>query len=70
MTVEDLKNFFMAIDASFGYFKDCCLSYILLKIIVEKRQSRKIGHKTITVLQMNEKFVLRENSLIKVWPRG
>lgn len=51
----------MAIDGSFGYFKDCYLSYILLKIIVEKRQSRKIGHKTFTVLQMNEKFVLRGN---------
>lgn len=51
----------MAIDGSFGYFKGCYLSYILLKIIVGKRQSRKIGHKTITVLQMNENFVLRGN---------
>lgn len=32
------------------------------KIIVENRQSRKIGHKATTVLQMNEKFVLREFS--------
>lgn len=48
MTVEDLKNFFMAIDGSFEY-------------LIENRQSRKSGHKTITVLQMNEKFVLREN---------
>lgn len=61
MTVEDLKNFFMAVDGSFEYFKDCYLSYILLKIIIQNRQSRKTGHKTITVLQMNEKFVLREN---------
>lgn len=40
MTVEDLKNFFMAIDGSFEY-------------LIENRQSRKSGHKTITVLQMN-----------------
>lgn len=39
----------LAIDGSFGYFKDCYLSYIMLKIIVGKVQSRKIGHKTYRI---------------------
>lgn len=42
---------------SFGYFKGCYLSCMSLKIVVESRQSGKIGYNSITVFGQGGTFV-------------